>query len=103
MLNFYIWMYFVCSNKKQNVNRCSLCGKNVSGSAMFCSEECMERHYDYVLIDIPRRWVENTLVKISCPDRYDAIVTYSKRHSFDLQLLKKKLREKFKIDICRGY
>jgi len=63
----------------------------------------MERHYDYVLIDIPRRWVENTLKRIECPGRYDAIVAYSKRHSFDLQLLKKKLKEKYKLDICRGY
>jgi hypothetical protein len=91
------------SEQKTSGNNCALCGAKVNGSAMFCSDECNERHYDYVLVDIPRRWVDNTLRRLSCPERYTAIVQYSKRHSFDLQLVKKKLVEKYEIDICRRY
>ncbi len=93
----------MCYIKKNTTNVCTLCGKGIASNLMFCSEECSERHYDYILIDIPRRWVDNTLKKIKCPERYDAVVGYSKRHSYDLHLLKKKLVEKFNVDICRGY
>lgn len=93
----------MCSSKKNIKNKCCLCGQSVVGNAMFCSEDCSERHYDYVLIDVPKRWVQNTLVKIECPERYDVVVAYAKRHNFDLQLLKKKLKEKHNVDICRGY
>ncbi len=91
------------SSKSVGKNVCNMCGTEVPGTAMFCSEECNERHYDYILVDIPRRWVDNTLLRLECPERYQAIVAYSKRHSFELQLVKKKLKEKFNINICRGY
>jgi len=93
----------VCSKSKTGKNYCLLCNAEVAGRAIFCSAECEERHYDYILIDVPRRWVSNTLERLKCPERYYAIVAYSKRHSYDLQLLRKKLKEKYKLDICRGY
>jgi len=93
----------MCVNKNFVRTGCKLCGNKVVGNAMFCSEECNEGHYDYILVDVSKRWVANTLSKIECPDRYDAIVAYANRHSFDIKLLKKKLKEKFNIDTCRGY
>ena len=92
----------MCKKTNHSPNICSLCGRNVSGAVMFCSEECMEVHYDYVLLDVSKRWVHNTLLKIPCPERYSAIVAFGKRHKYSLKLLKKKLSEKFKIDICEG-
>ena len=93
----------MCSSSNTTKRICKLCGTKVSGNAMFCSDDCYEGHYDYILVDVSRRWVVNTLLKIDCPERYNAIVAYGKRHSFSLKLLKKKLVEKFNVDICKGY
>lgn len=80
-----------------------MCGVELKGTAMFCSDECYEDHYDYILVDVPRGWVNNTLLRLKCPQRNDAIVSYAKRHNFSLKFLRKKLKEKFNLDICRGY
>ena len=87
-------------NKIDSGRRCGFCDDVMNTSSAFCSTSCFETHCDYLLIDISPRWVEKTLRNLSCPKRYYAVKEYAKRHSFDFDLLKKRLKEKFTIDLC---
>ena len=78
-----------------------MCGEKTQNGALFCSKECEETHYEYVLISIPRLWIKNRVDKMNCYERYIEIVKFSKRHNMNLGLVITKIQREHSLKICK--
>ncbi len=79
-----------------------MCHGKTQNGALFCSEDCEERHYDYVDINILSLWIDRTLSKMNCYERYIEVVKFSKRHNMDMTLVEIKIERKYFLKICKG-
>lgn len=80
---------------------CKMCGKKTQNGAVFCSKDCEELHYEYVLISIPSLWVKNTLDSMNCYERHIEIVKFSKRHNMNIKLVTTKIIREYSLKICK--
>jgi hypothetical protein len=79
-----------------------MCRGKTQNGALFCSTECEDIHYDYVMIAIPDLWVKKTLDAMNCYERYIEITRFSKRHNINQKLVETKIERKYMLKICKG-
>ena len=78
-----------------------MCFKKVHVGSVFCSEECEEKHYEYVSIKIPELWVKNHLKTAkNCQEAFVMAKDFAEKHNYNLLLVIKRLIRQYKIDIC---
>jgi len=78
-----------------------MCASKTQNGALFCSKECEEKHYEYVLISIPSLWIKNNIDKMDCVKRYKEIVKFSNRHNMNLELVITKISREYSLKICK--
>jgi hypothetical protein len=78
-----------------------MCRTKTQNGALFCSKECEEMHYEYVLISIPSLWIKSTIDKMNCYERYIEIVKFAKRHNMNRDLVIEKITRTYSLRICK--
>ncbi len=78
-----------------------MCGSKTHNGALFCSKECEERHYDYISLSIPDKWIKKTLCRLNCGDRILEIESFSMRHHMDIKLVLLKIERNYTLKKCK--
>lgn len=89
-------------SKVESDRRCAFCDAQMNDNAAYCSDTCFEINCEYLLIEISPKWVKSTLCKTEGAERVRLVKEYAKRHSCNFKLLKRKLKEKYDIDVYQG-
>ncbi len=80
---------------------CSMCSKKTQNGATFCSKECEEEHYDYIMVTIPSLWIKETISRIDCTKRMKEIRLFAARHNANIAHVIQKIQDKYKIELCK--
>ncbi len=75
------------------MSECPYCGKKIPMSKAFCSRQCKDNYFQLISIQVPKPFLKRIFVFCTAEQRETEIENFATRHSWRLDLVRKKIEE----------